>query len=107
MALRGDQNKLGINPHVMNESQSPIFSFHDHTRTLGWDRTSLENSSSGRYFTPLSPGHLGFTGTSTWLDLEAQVAVTLLTNRVCPTRNNPEIKWLRPSIHDLLREYHT
>lgn len=105
-ALRGDHSRLPIDTQVLKESQSSRFTFRENTRTLGWDRTESEGSSSGRYFTPLSPGHLGFTGTSTWLDLGANTVVTILTNRVCPTRDNPEIRWVRPFIHDTLRQHH-
>ena len=37
---------------------------------------------AGRYFSPNSVGHLGFTGTSFWLDLDSGQMVVLLTNRV-------------------------
>ena len=47
-------------------------------------------------------GHLGFTGTSLWIDPEADAVVTLLTNRVYPTRENPRIRDARPRVHDEL-----
>ena len=47
-------------------------------------------------------GHLGFTGTSLWIDPEAQAVVTLLTNRVHPTRDNHAIRTARPVVHDQL-----
>jgi serine-type D-Ala-D-Ala carboxypeptidase len=43
---------------------------------------------------------LGFTGTSFWLDLEKDLTVILLTNRVHPTRANQRIKTFRPLLHD-------
>jgi CubicO group peptidase (beta-lactamase class C family) len=49
-------------------------------------------------------GHLGFTGTSLWIDPDAGVVVALLTNRVCPTRDNVEIRAARPWAHDALVE---
>ncbi|MBW1804939.1 MAG: serine hydrolase [Deltaproteobacteria bacterium] len=49
-------------------------------------------------------GHLGFAGTSVWMDLEKDVIVILLTNRVHPTRNNRKIKVFRPMLHDLIME---
>jgi CubicO group peptidase (beta-lactamase class C family) len=45
-------------------------------------------------------GHLGFTGTSFWMDLEQSVIVILLTNRVHPSRENQGIKKFRPELHD-------
>jgi CubicO group peptidase (beta-lactamase class C family) len=47
-------------------------------------------------------GHLGFTGTSLWIDPEADAVVTLLTNRVHPTRENNAIRAARPMVHDQL-----
>lgn len=73
-------------------------------RTLGWDTPSGPASSAGRYFSTRSVGHLGFTGTSLWIDPEAGIAATLLSNRVHPTRDNVKIRELRPRFHDALRE---
>lgn len=76
----------------------------DGTWALGWDTPSLEDSSSGRYFSDNSVGHLGFTGTSIWMDLDRDVTVIFLTNRVHPTRNNEKIKTFRPSLHNVIME---
>ncbi len=72
------------------------------TWALGWDTPSLKDSSSGRFFSENSVGHLGFSGTSVWMDLEKDVVVILLTNRVHPTRANEKIRAFRPMIHDLI-----
>jgi serine-type D-Ala-D-Ala carboxypeptidase len=74
------------------------------TWALGWDTPSLQKSSAGRYFTSQSVGHLGFTGTSLWIDLEQEIIVVLLTNRVHPRRSNEQIKIYRPMLHDLIME---
>jgi CubicO group peptidase (beta-lactamase class C family) len=74
------------------------------THTLGWDTPAPKNSSSGMYFSRKSVGHLGFTGTSLWWDLEKNFHVILLTNRVHPNRNNEKIKQFRPKIHDLIMQ---
>ncbi len=74
------------------------------TRGLGWDTKSPEHSSAGRYFSATSFGHLGFTGTSIWIDPVRKLFVILLTNRVCPTRNNPKDSIVRPIIHDAVIE---
>jgi CubicO group peptidase (beta-lactamase class C family) len=71
-------------------------------RTLGWDGVSPERSSTGRYFSPSSRGHLGFTGTSLWIDPEKELVVALLTNRVHPSRANEKIRAFRPVFHDTL-----
>ena len=72
---------------------------------LGYDTPSRKGySSAGRYFSRNTIGHLGFTGVSFWLDLEKRVLVILLTNRVHPTRQNDEIRQLRPVLHDIIME---
>jgi CubicO group peptidase (beta-lactamase class C family) len=51
------------------------------SRALGWD-TPSSVSSAGRFFSPRSFGHTGYTGTSIWVDPERGLFVVLLTNRV-------------------------
>lgn len=51
------------------------------TFVSGWDYPSERNSTSGRYFSSFTIGHLGFTGTALWIDLERSFGVLLLTNR--------------------------
>ena len=72
------------------------------TWALGWDTPSAEYSSSGHYFSPAAVGHLGFTGTSIWIEPDKEIAVSLLTNRVHPVRDNQGIREFRPKIHDLV-----
>jgi CubicO group peptidase (beta-lactamase class C family) len=74
------------------------------TWALGWDTPSPQDSSSGKYFSAKSVGHLGFTGISTWMDLERYVIVIFLTNRIHPTRQNEKIKEFRPRLHNLIME---
>jgi CubicO group peptidase (beta-lactamase class C family) len=73
-------------------------------RALGFDTPTRPGSSSGRYFSKHSVGHLGYTGTSFWIDLERSIIVILLTNRVHPSRENDQIKTFRPIIHDAIME---
>lgn len=72
------------------------------SRALGWD-TPSENSSAGKHFHAHSIGHLGYSGCSLWIDLEAEVAVALLTNRTWPNRQTHAIKAVRPLFHDAVR----
>ncbi|MBM4364540.1 MAG: serine hydrolase, partial [Deltaproteobacteria bacterium] len=72
------------------------------TLRAGFDSPSAEGSSAGPAFGPDAFGHLGFTGTSLWCDPAAGVVVTLLTNRVHPTRENIAIRGVRPLIHGAL-----
>lgn len=75
----------------------------DTTRTLGWD-TPSKPSQSGRYFGERSYGHLGYTGTSLWIDPDRQLSVTLLTNRTWPDCANEAIKQVRPKFHNAVLE---
>jgi CubicO group peptidase (beta-lactamase class C family) len=73
------------------------------SRALGWDTPSGE-SSSGHHFSRRSIGHLGYTGASLWIDLDRQLAVTLLTNRTWPDRSSQAIRQVRPAFHDAIFE---
>jgi CubicO group peptidase (beta-lactamase class C family) len=73
------------------------------SRALGWD-TPSNGSSAGRFFTPGSYGHTGFTGTSIWLDPVRDLFVILLTNRVNPTRANNKHVPLRRAVADAAQE---
>ena len=75
----------------------------DSSRALGWD-TPSQPSSSGRFFSRHSAGHLGYSGTSLWIDFERQLAVVLLTNRTWPHRQSQAIRTIRPAFHDSVLE---
>jgi serine-type D-Ala-D-Ala carboxypeptidase len=71
----------------------------DSSRALGWD-TPSQPSSSGKFFSRHSAGHLGYAGTSLWIDFEHHIAVVLLTNRTWPDRQSQAIRMVRPALHD-------
>jgi serine-type D-Ala-D-Ala carboxypeptidase len=73
------------------------------SRALGWD-TMLPTSSCGTRISPRAFGHVGFTGTSLWIDPDAASYIVLLTNRVHPKPNNDAIKQVRPALHDAVME---
>jgi CubicO group peptidase (beta-lactamase class C family) len=73
-------------------------------RAFGFDLPSGPDSACGRRFHPDSVGHLGFTGTSFWMDLHKGAIVVLLTNRVHPSRDNTAIRGFRPVLHDAVME---
>ncbi|HEY0463681.1 MAG TPA: serine hydrolase domain-containing protein [Polyangiaceae bacterium] len=75
------------------------------TLRAGFDGKSADQSSAGTLAGERSFGHLGFTGTSFWCDPDANRVLVLLTNRVCPTRNNPRIRAARPAINDALHAF--
>ncbi len=73
------------------------------SRALGWDTPSAP-SQSGKYFSSRSFGHLGYTGTSLWIDPERQLSITLLTNRTWADCQNQAIKQVRPAFCDAVIE---
>ena len=73
------------------------------SRALGWD-TPSKPSQAGQHFSPGSYGHLGYTGTSLWIDPERQISVTLLTNRTWPDCKNKAILQVRPRFHDAVMD---
>jgi CubicO group peptidase (beta-lactamase class C family) len=77
------------------------------TRTMGFDSPSVENSSAGHFIGNTPPGavgHLGFTGTSLWVDLRRMLVVALVTNRVAHGRKELRIRDFRPFFHDVVVE---
>ncbi|MCP4906303.1 MAG: beta-lactamase family protein [bacterium] len=70
---------------------------------LGWDTPTRGASSSGKFFSETSVGHLGFTGTSLWIDLERELIVVMLTNRIHQVAKRSRFD-LRPQVHDAIVE---
>lgn len=73
------------------------------SRALGWD-TPSPPSQSGKHFSSRSFGHLGYTGTSLWIDAERGIAIALLTNRTWPDNQSQLIKQIRPAFHDAVMD---
>jgi len=71
------------------------------TWALGWDTPSTRDSLAGVELSRHAVGHVGYTGTSLWIDLERALHVIVLSNRVHPSRDNDKIREFRPLIHDL------
>ena len=97
----------GGNPLVRQETVE-LFTRRDPSppgtsRALGWDTPSVP-SQSGKYLSPRSFGHLGYTGTSLWIDPDRELTITLLTNRTWPDCSNQAIKIVRPHFHDAVME---
>ena len=72
-------------------------------RTLGWD-VPADPGATGRFFSPHSFGHYGYTGTSLWIDADRGLFIILLTNRVNPTVEKIKIRQVRPALHDSVFE---
>jgi len=75
------------------------------TWALGFDRPNRIGASCGKYLSKDSVGHLGFTGTSFWIDPVRELVIVILSNRVHPSRDNELIKEFRPVIHDRIVEW--
>jgi CubicO group peptidase (beta-lactamase class C family) len=113
----GEVNRLLVNllDALYNESDSGIFDKeilhrffripdNKNRRALGFDIPSRKDSSSGKYFSEHTVGHLGYTGTSFWMDIDRSIIVILLTNRIHPDRGNEKIKTFRPQLHDAVMQ---
>jgi CubicO group peptidase (beta-lactamase class C family) len=72
------------------------------TWALGWDTPSPKDSLAGSVISRNAVGHVGFTGTSLWIDLDRRAHAIVLSNRVHPSRDNDKIREFRPRIHDLI-----
>ena len=70
------------------------------TRRLGWDGAT-PGGATGDALSPAAVGHLGFTGTSVWIDPALGAIYVLLSNRVHPRREQPAIAGLRAGFHRL------
>ncbi len=110
--LFGSAYDLAVFAHCMLKGGAPIlrpetiglFTRREQTppgssRALGWD-TPSNPSQSGKYLSPSSFGHLGYTGTSLWIDPVRRLSISLLSNRTWPDNKNQAIKEVRPRFHD-------
>lgn len=85
---------------TLREFSKPVHDLHGNRRAIGFDMPALDGSgSTASAFSANSIGHLGFTGTSFWLDLDRGRYAILLTNRVHPSREDNRIRDLRRAFH--------
>jgi len=73
------------------------------SRALGWD-TMLRTSSCGTRMSPAAFGHVGFTGTSLWIDPERDRYYVLLANRACGGGSVDAMRGVRRAFHDALAD---
>ena len=69
-------------------------------RGLGFCLPGYDDGYTGDLFPRETIGHTGFTGTSFALDPTRGLYVVLLTNRICPTRDNMGIYRIRRLVHN-------
>ncbi len=100
-------NYLGRSSHPSYERNDLLYILnrknHNH-RVIGFDVVTGDSPSSGKYFSTQTIGHLGFTGTSFWIDLKKKILIVLLTNRVIYGADKRKIQEMRPRIHDAVME---
>ncbi len=100
-ALRGD----GVVPEPLTPPRVARFATRTtvpgSSRALGWD-TMMPASSCGTQMSPSAIGHVGFTGTSLWIDPARDRYYVLLTNRVCHGGTLDEMRDVRRTFHDAL-----
>jgi CubicO group peptidase (beta-lactamase class C family) len=99
---KGEHSDLPWSADIVREFWNRPEASPSGTWVLGFDTPSFPESSAGKLISRRSVGHLGFTGTSFWLDLEQDLLIVLLTNRVYPSRSNDKIRQFRPLLHDLV-----
>ncbi len=73
------------------------------SRALGWDRMRPTSSCGTRMSTDAF-GHVGFTGTSLWIDPARDRYFVLLANRVCDGGSSEAMQVVRRAFHDALAE---
>jgi CubicO group peptidase (beta-lactamase class C family) len=73
-------------------------------RGLGFQMQGTGAKFMGVRFGDRSFGHTGFTGTSLVVDPDSGLFAVLLTNRICPTRENNALLRFRGALHDCIAE---
>jgi beta-N-acetylhexosaminidase len=101
MLQGGRYGKHRLVPRALVEQWTARKTIARSARALGWDVPEAP-SSAGRFFSPRSFGHTGFTGASLWIDPEKALFVVLLTNRIYPSVKNEKIRAVRPALHDAI-----
>ena len=98
----GNYNGVQVfSERVIAQMTSPYFSNNGRViRGLGWDINSPFSSPRGHYFSDMSFGHTGYSGSSIWIDTEQDLYVLLLTVRL-DYANKRQFNQLRSDISSL------
>ena len=101
-AARGDRTvPAPLSPELIARATTKS-AVANSSRALGWD-TMLPSSSCGTEMSPAAFGHVGFTGTSLWIDPVRDRYFILLTNRVWGSGTIEQMREVRRAFHDALR----
>jgi beta-N-acetylhexosaminidase len=98
------------NVRVLKESTVTLFTSKQSKKSrrgLGFDKPEtipLKMSPAGKYCSPLTFGHTGFTGTCAWADPKNNLVYVFLSNRVNPNAENNKLAQMniRTNIQDLI-----
>jgi CubicO group peptidase (beta-lactamase class C family) len=101
--LRGGRTEAGrlLDAHTLHVMTSPATDHLNERRSLAWQGVDRLAAAPGDLLSARAYGHTGFTGTSVWVDPELDFYAVLLTNRVHPTRDSPQIATVRARFHNL------
>jgi CubicO group peptidase (beta-lactamase class C family) len=106
MILRGARGDIGV-PRTFDPAIISRFvtrsAVPGSSRALGWD-TMLPTSSCGTHMSASAFGHVGYTGTSLWIDPVRDRYFVLLTNRACGGGAVDQMRDVRRAFHDALRD---
>ncbi len=91
------KSNLAFSPETFRKAATRV---QDSDWSCGFSLPTADCSSSGTHFSETSIGHLGFTGVSFWIDVDKQIVVSLLTNRVRQGEDMTGIREARPTLHD-------
>jgi CubicO group peptidase (beta-lactamase class C family) len=100
LALRGSPASLPFSSALLRRAVTRG-TVPGSSRALGWD-TMLPTSSCGTRMSSSAFGHVGFTGTSLWIDPECDRYYVLLTNRVCGGGTSDDMQQVRRAFHDAI-----
>ncbi len=107
LAIDGDGDVLGIDGSLFLKETS-LMPLKKRRFMLGFDTPSGKTPTCGSFFSKKSLGHLGYTGTSFWMDLKDKITVLFLSNRTFPhdySRNSKRaIRDFRIMLHDTIKE---
>ncbi len=90
-----------LTPGEIEASTSPVAADLHQVRGLAWQLGLTPGCSAGRRFGPSAFGHVGFTGTSVWVDPSLGAVFVLLTNRCHPDFREGDLHPLRRRFHAL------
>ena len=100
---QGVENSLPVNKNIFNLVLQK--NYPNRSWCMGFDTPSSGYTSAGKYMSKQAVGHLGYSGTSFWIDPVYNCIIVLLTNRIHLHRENMKIREFRPWFHEQIIMY--